>query len=196
MNNIYFDSPKFQDFYDNVDGNSKRGKLRLRWYGNLFGDVEKPVVEAKIKSGDLGTKRTLRTEPFCMQEKFEPAILEDLLEKLPASASKPFLEGFRPTLVNNYVRRYYLSADQRFRITVDHSLKYYKIGLSKVAVLTPLTDRRKIIIELKYDQAHSDAAREVTRFLPFRVTKNSKYVSGIRKTFYHLAENDDLGDVF
>ena len=63
-------------------------------------------------------------------------------------------------------------------------------------MLVPLVDRRKIIVELKYDQEHCDSAQEITKHLPFRLSKNSKYVSGVRKTFFDLAENDDLGDAF
>mgnify|MGYP001060091701 CR=1 FL=1 len=196
VNNIYFDTPNFEYFYDNVDGNSRRKKFRIRWYGDLLGPVNKPVIEAKIKSGDLGTKRKLAISNFQMTKQFSASDIEALLGQLPTDASELALRDCRPTLVNSYIRKYYLSADGRYRITLDRSLKYYKVGLSSMSELTPLTDRRKLIIELKYDQCNADSAKEITKHFPFRVSKNSKYVSGIRKTFYHLAENDDLGDAF
>jgi hypothetical protein len=196
VNNIYFDTPQFEDFHDNVDGNSRRRKLRLRWYGDLFGDVKKSVMEAKIKSGDLGAKRNFSVGGFHMAKDFSVEKWTALLAGMPSEASAPFSYGYRPTLVNSYLRKYYLSADKRFRITVDWGLKYYKVGLSSTSMLVPLVDRRKIIVELKYDQEHCDSAQEITKHLPFRLSKNSKYVSGVRKTFFDLAENDDLGDAF
>ena len=36
-----------------------------------------------------------------------------------------------------------------------------------------------IILELKYDQIHDDNVELITNNLPFRLTKSSKYVSGI-----------------
>ena len=196
VNNIYFDTPRFEHFYDNVNGNSKRKKLRIRWYGNLSGVAEKPVIEAKIKRGDLGTKRSLAISAFEIKKHFSTSEITALLHRVPPEAAEPSLQEYRPTLVNSYIRTYYLSADRRFRITLDRNLHYYKVGLSATSLMTPLTDRRKLIIELKYDQSESDAARSVTEHFPFRASKNSKYVSGIRKTFYHLAENEDLGDAF
>ena len=51
VNNIYFDSLHMDNLYDNKCGTSKRIKVRIRWYGNLFGLIEKPVLELKIKDG-------------------------------------------------------------------------------------------------------------------------------------------------
>ena len=32
------------------------------------------------------------------------------------------------TLINSYNRQYYLSIDNRFRITVDYKIEYFKLG--------------------------------------------------------------------
>ena len=146
VNNIYFDTPHFECFYDNIDGNSRRKKFRIRWYGDLLGPVNKPVIEAKIKSGDLGTKRKLAISNFQMTKQFSASDIEALLGQLPTDASELALRDCRPTLVNSYIRKYYLSADGRYRITLDRSLKYYKVGLSSMSELTPLTDRRKCLV--------------------------------------------------
>ena len=196
VNNIYFDTPKFDYFYDNVNGNSRRKKIRVRWYGDLFGEIDRPVIEAKIKSGDLGTKRARKINGFLIPKQFSISSFESLMRQFGQEESELLLHGCRPTLVNSYIRRYYLSADGRFRVTLDRDLKYYRIGFSSTSTLAPLTDRRKLILELKYDQANYDSAREITKYFPYRLNKNSKYVSGIKKTFYHLAENEDLGDAF
>ena len=51
VNNLYFDSYEMKSYLDNVSGNSQRAKVRIRWYGDLFGIIEKPVLEVKIKRG-------------------------------------------------------------------------------------------------------------------------------------------------
>ena len=45
----------------------------------------------------------------------------------------------------------------------------------------------KIVVELKYDQEKNDEAQEIGTNLPFRLTKNSKYVTGIEK-FYEVID--------
>ena len=49
INNIYFDNSNLQLYHSSVEGDSKRIKIRIRWYGELFGNVKKPVLEIKIK---------------------------------------------------------------------------------------------------------------------------------------------------
>ena len=40
VNNVYCDTPELQLFWRHLDGTSSRSKLRVRWYGDLFGTVE------------------------------------------------------------------------------------------------------------------------------------------------------------
>ena len=54
INNIYYDNFDFQCYNDNVIGISNRIKARLRWYGNLFGEINHSKIELKIKKGLLG----------------------------------------------------------------------------------------------------------------------------------------------
>lgn len=57
VNNIYFDSKDFHNYGDNVIGTANRVKFRIRWYGEQFGYIKKPVLEIKIKKGLAGSKR-------------------------------------------------------------------------------------------------------------------------------------------
>ena len=54
VNNIYFDTFTLTNFFKSVDGQSHRIKVRIRWYGELYGEIKKPVLELKIKNGLLG----------------------------------------------------------------------------------------------------------------------------------------------
>ena len=47
VNNLYFDSFNMKSYFDSVDGSPNRRKIRIRWYGDLFGDIEKPVPNNK-----------------------------------------------------------------------------------------------------------------------------------------------------
>ena len=51
VNNLYLDSVGMNNYFDNMAGLKERVKVRIRWYGRLFGSVEKPTLELKIKNG-------------------------------------------------------------------------------------------------------------------------------------------------
>ena len=53
INNIYFDTINLNNLSANVDGFSNRIKIRIRWYGDLFGRIKKPVLELKIKKMNI-----------------------------------------------------------------------------------------------------------------------------------------------
>ena len=46
VNNIYFDTPEYYFYFCNLIGNQDRTKVRIRWYGDLFGYIN-PSLEFK-----------------------------------------------------------------------------------------------------------------------------------------------------
>jgi len=70
INNIYMDTNEFDFYYDNVSGKSSRRKARVRWYGDIHGFIEKPVLEFKIREGMLGNKISFLLKPFHFDESF------------------------------------------------------------------------------------------------------------------------------
>ena len=56
VNNIYFDNLDFSSYYENIGGVTPRKKVRIRWYGDLTGQIREPVLEIKKKSGSVGKK--------------------------------------------------------------------------------------------------------------------------------------------
>ena len=56
-------------------------------------------------------------------------------------------------------------------------------GKENNTFLNSYFDNASVILELKYDQEHDFGASHITSSFPFRITKSSKYVSGVEKTF-------------
>jgi hypothetical protein len=84
-----------------------------------------------------------------------------------------------PTLLNCYSRKYFLSANNDFRITIDFDLLYYKIESQRNNFnRKPSADENKIV-ELKYNLENDKFANAITTQFPFRLNKNSKYVNGV-----------------
>ena len=83
-----------------------------------------------------------------------------------------------PKLVNSYKRKYFLSKDKNFRITIDSD---QKIGSPK----TPLSlknlyiNKFKTIVELKYNRKWDIQAHQILNGFSARINKNSKYIDGV-----------------
>jgi hypothetical protein len=169
VNNIYFDSPTLDEFYQNVAGTPQRRKHRLRWYGTEATELPDPVFEIKIKDGELGTKESQPLPTTAWTD------LKSLFAQLPALTYLPL----RPVLVNSYQRTYWRSFDGRFRITIDWDLSFAPFHWSHPSPTTQFLIDTACVLELKYEQEHDSAAKAIFDHLPFRLTKNSKYVMGV-----------------
>ena len=179
INNIYLDTNEMDFFYDNVAGKGSRKKARIRWYADQLGQVEKPVLEFKVREGMLGNKISFKLHPFKFDEDFKLEMLLNVIDDsdLPVWA-REVLYQLKPALVNRYRRHYYMSFDTRFRITLDDELSYYSIGADNNSYAEKY-ESSDTIVELKYERRFDDVAPMISNKLPFRLTKSSKYVNGM-----------------
>lgn len=180
INNLYLDSAERASFDDNVAGIADRVKVRIRWYGDLFGALPRPVLERKHKHGLLGGKEAYPLPPFTMAPGFD----RDRLARVLAGADLPpavreALATLEPHLLNRYRRRYYRSADGRIRLTLDDRREVRRAGPRNNAFVTRREDRRSVILELKYAPEDDARAVAIANRFPFRLTKSSKYVDGL-----------------
>lgn len=182
VNNIYCDSVDFSNYNENIDGVSQRLKVRIRWYGDLFGMVEKPVLEFKIKNGLTGRKDSYPLDPFEFGQSFRYKTFEQLFRKQEIPhPHKLRLYRQKPSLVNRYWRKYFLSADKKFRITLDTEVQFYEINSCVHFKYPRYTDFSNVVVELKYDLENDEYAHIITGYFPFRMTRNSKYISGMER---------------
>ena len=175
--NIYLDDLNYHSYFDNIDGNNKRLKHRIRWYGNLFGSVKKITLEQKIKRGTVGEKINFKIEKeFLFTNNLNYIQLTTLVRSLLSNLkNKIFISLLYPTSINTYTRSYYSDSLSKFRITFDKNIKYYSI-YNKIKLQK--SDKR-IIVEIKYDNENDNYTNELLNFINFRLAKNSKYVNGI-----------------
>jgi SPX domain protein involved in polyphosphate accumulation len=180
VNNIYFDTAAYNDYFDNVLGVSDRKKIRIRWYGDTLGEIKKPVLEVKIKKGLVGDKWSYKLKPFVMNNDFDNDSIQNVFKA--SNLPLPILESVKmvsPTLLNSYLRKYFLSSDNKFRVTLDYKLLYHKIDKRfNNFNFAPASDENKII-ELKYGLLDDKTANAISTQFPFRLNKNSKYVNGV-----------------
>lgn len=169
INNIYLDTPDFETFRANVAGVSERKKFRIRWYGQDLNNILKPTFEIKAKQNQLGVKFSKKLSGFT------PDTMEGALRQIQNMSPDQY--SLFPVLVNSYERSYFTTSDRRFRITIDWNMRFG--GFQQELKYLPYKDENGIILELKYDAIFEKEADRITQHIPFRLTKNSKYVNGI-----------------
>jgi len=171
INNIYFDTPDMTCYKENVMGVAERKKYRVRWYGDLKGtDGLNNQLEIKIKDNALGEKERYDFPAFLLSDWNNLGkIVTNLL---------PHQSCLQPTLLNSYQRSYYGLPNEKFRITIDRKLGYCPLFQENQQPRIRFWDEA-IIVEIKYDEKLEKDANQVLQYIPFRITKNSKYVTGI-----------------
>lgn len=183
VNNIYFDTVNASNYFDNIVGSSKRHKIRIRWYGDLFGFIDEPVLEVKIKNGFLGSKMRFLLKPFNLDTGYTLEAQRDLFAQsfIQSPTVNEELYSLQPTLLNRYSRRYFESADHKFRITIDSDMEFFRIHSCNNSFAEKAIDYNNTILELKYSDKDDEEARFITNCLPFRMTRSSKYTTGIER---------------
>jgi len=192
VNNIYLDSFDMTNYFDNVIGLERRTKVRIRWYGDLLGDIQSPVLELKIKNGLVCSKVSFSLAGFRLNKDFSKDTVQDVFKRsqIP-DALKLDLACLDISLLNNYRRKYYLSGDKRYRATLDSGLEFYGISALRNNFLNRSVDHTSNILEVKYGEDAEQDANKVTSHFSFRMTKSSKYIMGIErlnlmKTYSHV----------
>ncbi len=152
VRSLYFDGAMDSDYYEKVDGIENRKKIRLRIYNQ---DRSKVKLEMKIKKNLYQSKESIWIE-------YEDAILlqngdYDCLEKYddPLASKLRHLmvvNGYRPSVLIEYLRRAYYSEVSKTRITIDSELSSSEHMLDLYAdssVLVPVRGNIFAVLEVK-----------------------------------------------
>jgi hypothetical protein len=185
VNNIYFDSIDLQNYFDNVNGLDERFKVRIRWYGDLGGEIRSPVLEFKTKHDFNVGKMQYQLKPFMLDGGFSLEKMREIFRfsDLPEIVKEGVL-GLEFSLMNRYSRKYFLSADRKFRITLDHDLHSYTLFFGANTFLSRTPEGPGTILELKYSLDDDASADKIVSFFPFRMTKSSKYIAGVNASYW------------
>lgn len=173
INNIYFDTPNLECLNDNIAGVSCRKKYRVRWYGEVVANITNPKLEIKYKENMLGGKHFLPMEDFSLSD------IHKVQEQVNRLVGGAFV--LQPILLNSYTRSYWETRCGRFRITIDSMLRFHSM-LHSPQFYQYLHEEQAFVVELKYNAEDDAVVDRITHYLPFRLSKNSKYVTGVMLT--------------
>lgn len=188
VNNMYFDTPNLTSYYENHFGKSDRTKIRVRWYGETFGEIVDPILEIKIKHGAAGKKKSYPLKSFNLKEGFSRQDWNEIfqLSDIPDMVRAELKRNI-PTLLNSYEREYFQSFDRIFRFTLDYNLKFFNVKSMISSFREKSLPENTIILELKYDLKEDKEVKKITNALPVRLGKFSKYIRGVEIFNPHLA---------
>lgn len=186
VNNVYFDNRAFHLYRLSSEGISNRKKIRIRWYGDTFGENIPSSLEVKSKNGLVVEKLNCRLGNLTITADriSKNEFTNDVPRTVPLELRSD-LRVMKPVLVNRYMRRYYTSTKLDIRITIDSDLEF---ALPRHTVSSRFSGRygSDIILELKYPTGLDEHVPSVTQRFPFRLARLSKYVQGLGLFFGEL----------
>jgi SPX domain protein involved in polyphosphate accumulation len=142
IQNIYFDNELSESLYQNLNGENKKTKIRIRWYNN---DLRNLKLEIKQKIGNYGSKKTFPiksdnlTEILKSNKKFR---LKDIIQ-VPQEINN--YSNLLSISYNSYERNYFKSLKSGFRITVDDNLNFINLRINHIVFKKPFK-----IVEIKF----------------------------------------------
>lgn len=181
VNNIYFETHDYLSAKDNLDGISKRTKVRYRWYGSFDNkNYLNGALEFKRKLNNIGWKEN---HPMLLDDKafFNYGLLiKSILKNLPSKEQIEFSNYNLPFVLNGYHRKYFATSDKQIRVTVDSLINAYDQRwnfsvMKKNRIILP----NIVIVEFKFSQDFKDKAIKLIHDFPFRISKHSKYITSI-----------------
>ncbi|MBK8434798.1 MAG: polyphosphate polymerase domain-containing protein [Chloroflexi bacterium] len=183
INNIYFDTPDRSSYWGNMMGVGERRKIRLRWYGEDYSQATKPVLELKYKKNQLGGKQNIKLKDTVLDLQ-RPWV--DIMAELTGLIAphgwfgQVFHEVQIPLLINSYHREYFVTPDEKVRVTLDFNIKLFdqRVG-SRPNWERPLPYYPYMAIEIKADQGYEEELQAVSTLFPLRWSRHSKYVMGV-----------------
>ena len=177
ISSIYLDTLNFDFAKDNINGVSKRKKIRFRWYNNDFDNI---YLEEKNKQNFFVKKNINKISNLVSQN-----INIDDLKIFFFRKNKDFNTfNYKFVLKTNYFRSYWISNDKKIRATIDSNLK-----VSPIDNLSRKLDLNETILEFKFSPSEEKSFRNFIfkNNFNFRTNKYSKYLQS-----FNLLENSGL----
>ncbi len=178
ISNIYYDTFEYAAYADNLDGISKRSKLRYRWYGDSLYPC-KGTLELKNRINSYGYKESVKID-ITDNVTSHSSLYKKITNHGNAAWRTIIQYNSLPIILNRYIRSYFISKCGGIRLTLDQSHEVYDQTLSDNINITHRTATTEYMaIELKYDPSSYEAVTSEIGDIPLRNSRNSKYVNSV-----------------
>ena len=175
ISSIYLDTLNFDFAKDNINGVSRRKKIRFRWYND---DYSKIYLEEKNKQNFFVKKNISKAIDFVTKKDLVKNLKEYLLNlnEIHNNFNYQFI------LKTNYLRSYWISNDKKIRATIDTNL-----NASPINNLSRRLELNETILELKFSPSNEKFFRNL--FIQNNFNLRSKKYSKYLQSFYILEES-------
>jgi len=179
INSLYFDDIDDSCARENVNGEGKRFKYRIRYYGN---DVSHVFLERKEKNNSFCHKNSCKVsskEVECLIKGDVEQVLWETENKLLQQFCKDIMvKGFAPKVIVCYEREAYVEPISNVRITFDSNIYasddvdgFLDYSFRKI----PVIEGRKSVLEVKFDYVLPSYIRNVIQAHVVNQQAFSKY---------------------
>lgn len=181
VRSLYFDTIDDKDFFDKINEQNIRRKIRLRIY-NTEDRVAK--LEIKQKENIFQKKRSLAVSREDASElirgnysvllKYHNALADEIYSIM-------MMECYRPKTIIEYKRRAFIAKENNIRLTFDSDIRATESNFdlfSNTLLLYSVMDESKSVFEVKYDKFMLSYLADIIGQIEKRTISSSKYCLG------------------
>ncbi|MBI2483839.1 polyphosphate polymerase domain-containing protein [Candidatus Uhrbacteria bacterium] len=184
VNSLYFDTETYTSYRDSVEGNDRRVKLRVRWYG----DARTPSpcsLEIKHRRGDMCVKERITLPGITNAWNKTPRDFTSIVTRTLIASNKTRWQHYAyPTVFISYQREYFIDIKTGIRCTLDYGLEYQNTHISTAPLLHTMNSLGStVIVEIKTRTTDAYGEHFPAFLKEWRMQKSSKYVSAIHHCF-------------
>lgn len=188
VRSLYFDTPDDKDFYDKLNEQNLRRKVRLRIY---HPNDSKAKLELKQKENIYQKKRslTIRKNEALALIKGDYSVLLHYHDPFAAEMYAIMAgECYRPKTIIEYQRRAFMAKENHIRITFDSCINATESDynlFSPTLAMHPILNRSDTILEIKYTHFLPGYLSGILSQINRRSVSASKYCLGRHMTHPH-----------
>ncbi|MEG0306814.1 MAG: polyphosphate polymerase domain-containing protein [Clostridium sp.] len=178
VRSLYFDTTNDRDFFDKINEQDLRRKIRLRIYNPKDKTAK---LELKQKQNVFQKKRSLTIDREDARELINGNI-SVLLKYGNEFAAEMYsimsMECYRPKTIVEYQRNAFMSKENNIRITFDTNIQATESNFDlfdENLLLSNVLDINNTIIEVKYDKFMLGYISEIISCINRRSVSSSKY---------------------
>ena len=177
INSLYYDSVDLYSYHESLEGASFRTKSRIRWYGTDFQNIP-ATLEFKKKLGYKSYKILWKNIfKICTNAKRWDTFI---LSSNKKQTIRKLLPNLFPTSLISYYRSYFISLDNKIRITLDKDLKFYDQRASAYPNAKFFRENTEVIvIEIKAEEKDERYLNKFLKDFPFSASRFSKYCESL-----------------
>lgn len=181
VRSLYFDSCEDQDYYDKLNGEMERKKIRLRIY-NVNDTKAKLEIKGKYDYHQLKESLVISKEDSEKLLAGDYSFLIDIDNEVAHKLYVYLMEGhYLPKVVIEYDRIAYITGGTSTRITFDFNIKKstdFDHFFSDEINYYDLTDPKDVVLEVKFDRFLEPYISKILEKYINRYQSVSKYMMG------------------